>query len=103
MGHVSAVRNFKPLICEAKWNSTCKNHSLSPLIKWPCRTLCPLVKDGLKKITLGSVESRLARLLPRYRVTPQSVTEVSLAELMFGRKLRTRLDLLQLDLGSKVR
>ena len=51
-----------------------------------------IVKDGLKKITLGSVESRLARLLSWYRVTPQSTTGVSSAELMFGRKLRTRLD-----------
>ena len=58
------------------------------------------VKDGLKK---GSVESRLARLLSRYRVTPQSTTGVSPAELMFGRKLRTRLDLLQPDLGNIVR
>ena len=62
-----------------------------------------IVKDGLKKITLGSVESWLARLLSCYRVTPQSTTGVSPAELMFGRKLRTRPDLLQLDLGSKVR
>ena len=34
---------------------------------------------------------------------PQSTTGVSPAEPMFGRKLRTRLDLLQPDLGSKVR
>ena len=58
-----------------------------------------IVKDGLKKITLGSVASRLARLLSHYRVTPQSTTVVSPAKLMFGRKLRTRLDLLQPDLG----
>ena len=32
------------------------------------------VKQGLKKITLGSMESRVARLLSRYRVTPQSTT-----------------------------
>ena len=62
-----------------------------------------IAKDGLKKITLGSVESRLARLLSHYRVTPQSTTGVSHAELMFGRKLRTRLGLLQPDLGNKVR
>ena len=40
------------------------------------------------------MESRVARLLSRYRVTPQSTTGRSPAELMFGRKLRTRLDLL---------
>ena len=53
-----------------------------------------IMKDGLKKITSGSVESLLARLLSRYRVTPQSTTGVPPTELMFGRKLRTRLDLL---------
>ena len=49
------------------------------------------------------MESRVARLLSRYRVTPQSTTGRSLAELMFGRKLRTRLDLLRPDLSSHVR
>ena len=62
-----------------------------------------IVKDGLKKMISGSVESQLARLLSCYRVTPQSMTGVSPAELMFGRKLRTRLDLLQPDLGNRVR
>ena len=61
-----------------------------------------IVKDGLKKITLRSVESWLARLLSRYRVTPQSTTGASPAEPMFGMKLRTRLDLRQPDLGNKV-
>ena len=61
------------------------------------------VKQGLKKITLGSMESRIARLLSHYRVTPQSTTGRSPAELMFGRKLRTRLDLLRPDLSSRVR
>ena len=56
-----------------------------------------------KKITLGSVELQLARWFSHYRVTPQSTTGVSPVELMFKRKLRTRLDLLQPDLGSKVR
>ena len=44
-------------------------------------------------------------MLSRYRVTPQSTTGVSPAELIFGRKLRTRLvqDLFQPDLGNKVR
>ena len=62
-----------------------------------------IMKDGLKKMTSGSVESRLARLFSRYRVRPQSMTGVSPAEIMFGRKLRTRLDLLQPDLGNRVR
>ena len=66
MGHVSLVRNFRPS-----------------------------VKEGLKKIASGSVESRIARLLSRYRVTCQSTTGRSPAELMFGRKLRNRLTLVK--------
>ena len=49
------------------------------------------------------MESRVARLLSRYRVIPQSTTGRSPAELMFGRKLRTHLDLLRPDLSSRVR
>jgi len=62
-----------------------------------------IVKDGLKKISGGTIESRVARLLSRYRVTPQSTTKVSPAELLFGRKLRTRFDLLQPDMAGRVR
>ena len=36
-------------------------------------------------------------------MTPQSITELSPVELMFGRKLRTILNLLQSDLGNRVR
>ena len=49
------------------------------------------------------MESRLARLLSRYRVTPQSTTETSPAELLFGRNLRMRLDLLRPDVEKHVR
>ena len=59
-------------------------------------------KDGLKKITGGSIESRVARFLFRYRVTPQSTTGISPAELMSGRKLRTTLDLLKPNVSAKV-
>ena len=47
--------------------------------------------------------SRVARFLSRYRTTPQSTTSAIPAELMFGRKLRTRLDLLKPDLEVAVR
>ena len=46
--------------------------------------------------------SRVARFLSRYRTTPQSTTGTTPAELMFGRKLRTRLDLLKPDLEVAV-
>ena len=60
-------------------------------------------KDGIKKLTGGSIESRVARFLSCYRVTPQSTTGISPAELMYGRKLHTKLDLLKPDLAVTVR
>ena len=60
-------------------------------------------KDGMRKSTGGSIESRIAKFLSRYRTTPQSTTGTTPAELMFGRKLRTRLDLLKPDLEVAVR
>lgn len=56
---------------------------------------------GLKKMIAGTIESRVARFLSRYRVTPQSTTGVSPAELI-GRKLRTHLNLIQPDVENRV-
>lgn len=51
-------------------------------------------KEGMKRLRSGSVDTRLARFLLKYRVTPHSSTGVSPAELLMGRRLRTQLDLL---------
>ena len=59
-------------------------------------------KKGLKKLADGSLETRLARFLFSYRTMPQTTTGLSPAELLFGRRLRTQLDLLQPDLRTKV-
>ena len=54
-----------------------------------------IVKRGLKKTTEGSVRSRLAKILYTYRLTPQSTTGVSPAEMLLGRRPRSRLDILR--------
>ena len=46
---------------------------------------------------------KVSRFLFKYRVTPHSTTGVPPAELMFGRQLRTTLDLLQPSIGHNVR
>lgn len=51
----------------------------------------------------GSLEAKLARFLFSYRATPQATTGVSPGELLMGRRLRSRLDLLHPDLVEKVR
>ena len=61
------------------------------------------LKRGLKMISEGSWEHRLARFFLTYRATPYSTTGVSPSELMFGRQLRTRMDPLWPDLGGHVR
>ena len=60
------------------------------------------IKKGLKKMTEGSIQTRIARVLSSYRVTPQSTTGVSPAELLLGRLPRTRLDLLKLNMAKRV-
>ena len=45
---------------------------------------------------------RISKFLIQYRVTPQTTTGVSPAELLMGRRLRMHLDLLHPDTASKV-
>ena len=59
-------------------------------------------KEGLKKLTEGSVETKLARFLFQYRLTPHSTTGKSPAELLMGRQLRTHLDQLIPNLQAQV-
>ena len=60
-------------------------------------------KEAMKRIKGGSLNTRLSRFLFRYRMTPHTSTQVSPAELMFGRKLRSHLDLLRPSTGRTVR
>ena len=60
------------------------------------------VKNGLKKISVGSLESRLYRFLLTYNITPHVTTGESPSMLLMKRKLRSRLDLLRPDVEAKV-
>ncbi|XP_056097641.1 uncharacterized protein K02A2.6-like [Rhinichthys klamathensis goyatoka] len=59
-------------------------------------------KSLMKKSTGDSIETKLARALFSYRITPQSTTGKSPAELLCGRKLRSTLDLIHPDFKSQV-
>ena len=61
-----------------------------------------IVKRGLKKMTTGSMNNRLAEVLFTYRITPQSTTGVTPAELLLGKRPRTRLDLLKPHMAERV-
>ena len=57
-------------------------------------------KDAMKKLSGGSVQDRVNRFLFRYRVTPQSTTGHSPAELLFNRRIKCPLDLPHPDLRA---
>ena len=59
-------------------------------------------KQFLRKSSDGPLEEKLQQFLFQYRITPHSTTGSSPAQLLFGRQLRSRLDLLRPDLHSRV-
>ena len=60
------------------------------------------VKQGIKKMASGTLQDKLARFLFQHRITPQTTTGVSPAELLFGRRLRSRLDALRPNIAERV-
>ena len=50
----------------------------------------------------GDLETKLARFLFDYRITPHSTTGIAPAELLMHRQLKTRLHLIRPDVGVKV-
>ena len=61
-----------------------------------------LVKNGLKKDADGTLSERLGRILLNYRVIPHGTTGVSPSELMFGRIIKSKVDLVKPDLTTRV-
>ena len=61
-----------------------------------------IVKNGLKKVTEGTINTRLAKSLFAYRITPQSTTGVSPSELLLNRRPRCRLDLVKPNILQRV-
>ena len=59
-------------------------------------------KTALKRITGSTVQERLSKFLLKYRLTPHTTAGVPPAELLMGRRPRSRLDLLYPDLSQKV-
>ena len=59
-------------------------------------------KAGFKRMTSGSVETRIARFLFNYCVTPQGTTGNTPAELLMKWNLRSHLDLLIPDVSNRV-
>ena len=58
-------------------------------------------KEAMKSLATGDVETKLNRMLFKYRVMPHSTTGSSPAELMFNRQLRSPFHLLQPSNGYR--
>ena len=54
-----------------------------------------IVKEGLRKVSAGTMMDRLSRFLFQYRITPQTTTGIAPGELLMGRKLKSPLDCLK--------
>ena len=61
-----------------------------------------IFKRNMEHQTSGTLKTKLARFLFNYRTTPHFTTTTSPAQLLMGRKLKTRLNLLHPDLQKKV-
>ena len=61
------------------------------------------VKEGLRKQQGETLELRLAKVLFHHRLTPNTTTGRSPAELLMNRQLKSRLDLIRPDVRRKVK
>ena len=61
-----------------------------------------VLKQGFRKSSMGIQSDRIARFLFQYRIKPQTTTGLSPAEILLGRNLRSRLELLKPNLEQKV-
>ena len=61
-----------------------------------------IVKSGLRRMSGGTLETKLSRFLLSYRTTPYATTGVTSAELLMKRKLQTNLDKLKPSTSTTV-
>lgn len=98
---VSIVSDNGPCFISREFQEFCKlrgiKHVTSAVYKPATNGLAERMVQTFKRSLRGSTSSVLATIdqfVFNYRLTPHSTTGVSPAELMFGRKMRSRLDLL---------
>ena len=106
---ISIVSDNGPCFTSAEFNefmSNCGvNHITTAVYKPSTNGLAERMVQTFKKSLKKSTEPlqlSMDRFLFNYRMTPHSTTGVSPGELMFGRKLRCRLDLLYPKVSDRV-
>ena len=98
---VSIVSDNGPCFISQEFKDFCKNsgvrHITTAVYKPSTNGLAEKMVQTLKKglrTSKSAIQDTLDKFVFNYRLTPHSTTGVSPAELMFGRRLRSRLDLL---------
>ena len=61
-----------------------------------------IFKRDMLKVKKGTIANRLAHVLFYNHITPNSTRELSPAELLQGRRLRSRLDLVKPDIQARI-
>ena len=91
------ISDNAPNFVSAEFTEFMKNngikHSMSAPYHPAAERAVKTFKAGMKKMTEGTLQQKLARLLFSYRTTPHSTTGVCPAELLMNRKLKSALDL----------
>lgn len=72
--------------------------SSNGLAEWAVKT----VKQGISKMTEGTLQDKLSRFLFNYHLMPHTTTDRALAELMMGRQIWSRLELVKPQLKHHV-
>ncbi|PIK56484.1 hypothetical protein BSL78_06599 [Apostichopus japonicus] len=60
------------------------------------------VKQGVKRMRDGNLQDKVSRFLFKYRITPQTTTGDTPSQLLMGRSLRSRMDLIHPNLYQRV-
>ena len=94
----SEFQEFLATNCIKHWKSALYHPSSNGLTEKAVQ----IVKQGLKRTKDGSVSDRLSRVLLIYHITPHSTTGVPPAQLLMGRNLKSRFDLLKPNLTTRV-
>ena len=72
----------------------CKSSIYHPQTNGLAERAVQTFKSSIMKMSLGTIDQKVSRFLINYRSKPNTTTGVTPAELLLGRKLKTRIDLI---------
>ena len=86
--------------CVSSLHTSSQNHITLQAMAW--QRAVQTLKRGIARISGTTLQERVSKFLFNYRLTPHSVTGVAPSELLFGRRIRCRLDLWFPDTSQRV-